>query len=171
MFTIEPATIDDWPAIRDIFRSAGRAAWQEMFTVESLDALEPPERWRGAIGHTGRSGEVWVARESATAVGFVVIRNSGDDDATPTTGEVDSFYTHPSVWGMGAGQALMAQAIFRLTELGFESATLWTEERNHRPKRFYETAGWAMDGTQRRRSIRGAEIVEGRYRVNLGKHG
>jgi GNAT superfamily N-acetyltransferase len=161
---VELAVASDWPAIQDVFRSAGRAAWGEIFPADVLLELEPPERWRGAIGHEGRAGEVWVAREGSLAVGFVVLRPSGDEGALASTGEVDSFYTHPRVWGLGFGRALMSCAVARLALFGFSEATLWTEARNYRPRRFYEASGWALDGTQRRRVLRGAELVEDRFR-------
>jgi GNAT superfamily N-acetyltransferase len=165
--TVELSGAEDWSEISEVFRSAGRAAWGEIFPPEVLLELEPPERWRGALGHEGRSGEVWVCRAESRVVGFVVLRPSGDEDALPETGEIDSFYTHPDVWGQGVGRALLASAIERLRSFGFTSATLWTEARNYRPRRFYEAAGWKLDGTQRGRLVRGAELVEDRYSLSL----
>ena len=100
-------------------------------------------------------------------IGFVVFRPTGDSDALPATGEIDAFYTNPKIWGVGAGQALMDDALARLKQAGFSRATLWTEERNHRPRRFYELWGWHTDGTTRTREVRGTEINELRYWIGL----
>lgn len=54
-----------------------------------------------------------------------------------------------------------------LREAGFAEATLWTAALNHRPRRIYETAGWSVDGTDRRRSFGGVEFTEVRYRRPL----
>ncbi len=122
--------------------------------------------------------EVWVAKIEGEVVGFVILRPSGDFEPSPapgggqgggrpSLGEVDSFYTHPKVWGKGAGRALMDHALTRLAALGFQEATLWTESRNHRPKKFYATYGWRLDGVHRERNLRGTELVEDRYAINV----
>jgi GNAT superfamily N-acetyltransferase len=98
-------------------------------------------------------------------VGFAVTRPSGDAGAGPVTGEVDGFYVHPGSWGRGAGRALLDAAVAALRVGGFRDATLWTAAENHRPRRIYETAGWRVDGTDRRRAFDGVEFVEVRYRI------
>jgi len=92
---------------------------------------------------------------------------SGDAGADATTGELDGFYADPSTWGRGVGRALLAAATQSLRDLGFSRATLWTAEANHRPRRIYEVAGWAVDGTDRHRAFGGVEFVELRYLVSL----
>jgi len=61
----------------------------------------------------------------------------------------------------------MAAALTRLRELGFSEATLWTEHRNYRPRRFYECAGWTLDGAERHREYRGTSLIELRYRRKI----
>ena len=46
-------------------------------------------------------------------------------------------------------------------------ATLWTKERNARPRRVYETYGWRADGTTRARDFHGVPVTELRYRIAL----
>ena len=50
---------------------------------------------------------------------------------------------------------------------GCTEATLWTEERNERPRRFYEAAGWRADGEAKERVWNGAPLRELRYRKAL----
>lgn len=160
-FLIRDAQEHDWPAMRGVFVQAGRAAWAHILPAEVLDTLSPPERWRPGGGQTAI-----VAGEAGEVIGFASIRHSMDDDASPAIGEVDALFVRPSVWSHGAGRALLAAATRRLAQ-HFSEATLWTERRNYRPLRFYQAAGWQLDGVERRRNFRGAELVELRHRIVL----
>jgi GNAT superfamily N-acetyltransferase len=148
--------------MREIFSQAGQAAWAEILPAEVVADLNAPDRW-----HPHNGGNVLVAESASLVVGFVSLRGSGDEDAAPTTGELDACYVHPSIWGRGVGQALLAAAVTQLAASGFKEATLWTEHRNHRPLRFYRAAGWRLDGAERRRVFRGADLLELRHRLVL----
>jgi len=150
--------------MEEVFRAAGQAAWAEMLAPEVLASLSPPERWREAIEAT--DCEVWIVDDDGP-VALAVLRRSQDDGAEPDTGEIDSFYAHPKVWGKGHARALMMHVIQRLASMGFREATLWTEERNHRPKAFYASCGWRPDGVVRHRGFRGDSLAEGRWRLTL----
>jgi len=52
-------------------------------------------------------------------------------------------------------------------EAGCTEARLWTEERNERPRRVYEAAGWRTDGEARERVWNGAPLRELSYRKPL----
>jgi GNAT superfamily N-acetyltransferase len=157
---IRPARDADWLGIRATFRAAGRAAWPHIVDADRLDRLEPPARWRNAPC-------LLVAERDDEVAGFVAARLSADEDAASWTGEIDALYTHPSVWGAGLGRALLAQALDDLRRRGCKEATLWTAEENHRPRRFYETGGWRLDGARRERTHLGSPFVELRYRLRL----
>ena len=159
---IRAATPDDWPVMRRVFIDAGMAAWIHIVPAETLEQNQPPERWNPRY-----ATDVLVADVDGAVAGFVYVRASQDSDATDDVGEIDSFYTHPSVWGQGVGRSLMAAAIARLRELGCSEATLWTEHRNDRPRRFYERAGWTLDGAERHREYRGTPLIEVRYRRKI----
>ncbi|HEV3484178.1 MAG TPA: GNAT family N-acetyltransferase [Vicinamibacterales bacterium] len=148
--------------MRRVFVAAGQTAWNHILPAGTLADLSAPDRW-----HPGHGGDVLVAERAGDIVGFVCLRPSQDEDAGAATAEVDAFYTHPSVWGMGVGRALLTEAVARLAASGFREATLWTERRNERPLRFYHAAGWKLDGTERRRTFRGIELVELRHRVTI----
>jgi GNAT superfamily N-acetyltransferase len=151
----------DEEAMSRVKNAAGTLGWGHMFPPEARWP-ELPDRWF-ADGVT-----VLVAEQGGELVGFAVVRASGDEDAGPVTGELDGLYTDPSVWGQGVGHALHDTAVERLAAAGFEDATLWTAEENHRPRRIYERAGWAADGTVRTRHMYGVDFVELRYRRPLG---
>lgn len=167
-FCIRPAKVDDVAAMDETFREAGAAAWAHIFPNEGLAKLSPPARWAEAVAsHTIESPRGFVAEADGVVVGFAVIRPSPEPNGELPTGELDSFYTRPSVWGKGVGRALMDAALDALRKQGFARVTAWTAEENFRPRAIYERAGWVLDGTSRRRSLHGVEFIELRYSIAL----
>ena len=131
----------------EVFLAAGRAAWA--FAGEAaLAAMRAPA--------LGRPGEI-VAVDSGVVVGFVAALNC----------EIDLLYTHPRTWGHGVGRLLLAAGESALREAGCTEATLWTEERNERPRCVYEAAGWRTDGGVRERPWNGVRLRELRYTKTL----
>lgn len=148
--------------MRDIFTRAGQAAWGHILPAAALVDLSAPDRW-----HPRTAACVLVAESAGSVVAFACVRASADEDARPAVGEVDALYVLPSVWGTGVGRALLTAAAEHLAASGFREATLWTEHRNDRPRRFYHAAGWRPDGAERRRIFRGTELRELRHRLIL----
>jgi GNAT superfamily N-acetyltransferase len=142
------ATAADAAALSAVFVAAGREAWGHFIGEEVWEAIEPP-----ALEREG----MLVAEDEEGITGFVRV--------TPC--ELDLIYTHPRVWGRGVGRALLDAGVEALRELGCTSATLWTEERNERPRRVYEAAGWRPDGEVREREWHGVPLRELRYRLQL----
>jgi GNAT superfamily N-acetyltransferase len=157
----------DLEAMSEAKHAAGVAGWAHMFPAETLERFPWPERWGQAVGEQDARSAVFVAEDDGGVVGFAIVRPCGDEDADESTGELDGLYTHPSVWGHGAGRELLGEAVAFLRNAGFREATLWTAEENHRPRKIYETASWSTDGTTRQRSFDGVEFVELRYRITL----
>jgi GNAT superfamily N-acetyltransferase len=147
---IRHAVPADRAAVLRVFRAAGAAAWSHILPPEVL-ADNELARFDERLAH------MLVAEEEGEVVGFAVARD----------GELDALYTDPGVWGRGVGRALMDAALEELTRQGFDEATLWTEERNERPRRVYERYGWKLDGTVRVRDYHGTELHELRYRIPL----
>lgn len=158
--SVRAAAPGDEPAIERVFIEAARAAWAHFLPAEGLAGLAAPERRRAEA--------VLVAEvEGLGVVGFAALRRSQDADADPSTGELDLIYTSPSVWGRGVGRTLMTVALDHLRADGYREATLWTAEQNERPRRFYERAGWSLDGAQHIKTSLGATFTEMRYRISL----
>ena len=156
------ATIDDADAIATTFTEAARAAWRHFVPPERLDALLPDrEGWRARLRAPAEGAVVLVAVVGNDVVGFIATQ------AAKNTGEVETFYTRPRVWGTGVGRALLDAGLEVLRAAGCKDALLWTEERNHRPRRVYEAYGWRVDGAPRERSYLDAPIREVRYRLKL----
>ena len=163
-FEIRAAVPEDAEAIARTNVAAGRAAWDTFLPSERLTAFEPPtDRWLERLADAG-AGNAWVAVADGEVVGFAVARPSPTPDEP---GEVTGLYTLPSVWGLGAGRALLGRALEALAAHGCHEAVLWTEERNTRPRAFYEAAGWRPDGARREREFLDCPIRELRYRIAL----
>ena len=145
--------------------AAGVAAWSHFLPKDLIEQRNPPDRWGEAI--TDPRQTVLVAEANGVVAGFSHLRQSGDEDARPETGELDSFYVHSDWWGKGVGRELLAAATSRLAAMGFAEATLWTAELNDRPRRIYEKAGWTLDGARRERALEDHGYVELRYRLAL----
>jgi GNAT superfamily N-acetyltransferase len=157
---VRPATVADVPELERIWVDAGRAAWAHILDVETLVA---PDAIRRTFGD---EGTLVLVVDDGGVIGFA---ESCADERSEVV--VRAFYTHPSVWGRGAGRLLMKTLVAELRARGFAAARLWTAVDNHRPRRFYEQAGWRLDGTERHQSWQGSEFVEVGYRLELTSPG
>jgi GNAT superfamily N-acetyltransferase len=161
---VRPAT----PADAEAIATAHVRGWQEgyghVFPEEALAALSIPQRtetWRERI--EGGSA-VFVADLAGDVMGFVTVGGSRDPDGD---GELYGIYVRPDAWGKGVGRVLIARAEEELRALGHAEATLWVLEDNPRARRFYEAAGWQLDGTEKDDEFLGTPVREVRYRVSL----
>jgi GNAT superfamily N-acetyltransferase len=147
-----------------------QGAYRGLLPDEHLDALDVA-RWtagwqRLLTGERPRAAAL-VAVADERVVGFVDVVPSRDDDAAADTAEVTSIYVLPAAWGTGAGRALMAAAVDSSRSEGFRAATLWVLRGNERARRFYERAGWSVDGTEKDDVVAGVTVTEVRYRRDL----
>ena len=145
-FEIRPPRAGEAAGAGAIVVAAGVAAWAQFLTRERIEAAVRGRDQPVDLVAVDRGGEV---------VGFVAW------DAG--TGEITRLYTHPAVWGKGAGRALLDAALEALRAGGCRQAWLNTEERNERPRRFYERHGWRVEGEARVRDWHGAQLCEPRY--------
>ena len=136
-----------------------QAAYAHVFSAEQLGGLSVERR-----AEMWRETPPLVAEADGRVIGFVSVGASRDDDAE---GELFAIYVHPDHWGTGAGRELIAAGEERLRELGHSDVVLWVLDDNPRARRFYEVAGWKVDGTTRPIEIFGIEVPEVRYRKRL----
>jgi GNAT superfamily N-acetyltransferase len=155
----------------EVFVAAARQGWAHMYPSDGLAQLQAPEAWMlKEIENPEPRRSVLVAESDGLVAGFAVVRPSQDEDADRRlVGELDTFYSSPSMWGRGVGRALMREALAALRAAGFAEATLWTAEENHRPRAIYEAAGWQLDGNRREKSYLGVSFREVRYRIALSQ--
>jgi len=152
-----------------IYVAAARKGWAHIFGERNLETVQPPvDSLRDEVTSIDPRRQVLVADSDGRVVAYAVVRPSQDEDADSSrVGELDAFYSDPTMWGQGVGRALMASVIETLRQSGFAEATLWTSPDNHRPRRIYEAAGWTLDGTTRDKPWRGASWRDLRYRIRL----
>lgn len=168
---VRRAVPEDAEAIAEVHIRTWQTAYRGQLPDSYLDRLgEELERrsdmWRTEIV-TPRSSrhEVWVAEARGKLAGFVGLGPSRDLDPN-LSGEVYAIYVSPSSWGQGIGRSLFAHATERLASHGYAAAALWVLETNIRARRFYEVAGWAVDGRTKVESRPdGMELRELSYRT------
>jgi len=138
---IRPGTPEDAEAVARVQIASWQEAYRHLFTAEQLAAIPLDQR----IEFWSRFPPI-VAEAEGEVIGFVNVGPAyHDDDAD---GELYAIYVRPDHWGTGAGRALMEAGEARLRELGHTTAILWVWKDNPRARRFYEIAGWAVDGAE-----------------------
>jgi ribosomal protein S18 acetylase RimI-like enzyme len=168
---VRRAVPEDADAIAAVHIRTWQVAYRGQLPDRYLDGLSQElerraEIWRKEIS-TPRSSkhEVWVAEDEARLDGFVALGPARDLDPS-VTGEVYAIYVDPNRWGQGVGRALFSHATDRLASFGYSAAILWVLESNIRARRFYETAGWTVDGRIKHESRPdGIELREVSYRT------
>ena len=143
-----------------------QAAYRGVVSDEGLDALdvaERTERWRGNLSAPVAARTI-VAERDGEVVGFA---GFGPDSDGGAEGELYAIYVHPSAWSTGAGRALMERVETEL-HADYDEAILWVLRDNPRARRFYERAGWTLDGGEKVLDWGAAAgLVEVRYRKRL----
>jgi len=158
---------EDAPAVARLVVEAWRAAYRGIVPdvfLEKLDSGRRAERLRQSFA--SGSEETHVAEEEGEVAGFVTLGGCRDRGAAPTTGEIWGVYVEPRRWGEGIGTGLVREAERRLVDRGATEAALWVFEGNARARRFYEAAGYALDGARKEIEV-GASIPAVRYRKAL----
>lgn len=156
---IRPGTAADAEDVARLQIESWRAAYADVLPADGLAGLSLE---RSARMH--RRFPPIVADVHGEIVGFVSVGSARDEDAD---GELFAIYVHPDHWREGLGRALIAAGEERLRELGHHHAVLWVLEENPRARRFYEAAGWSLDGTERPLELFGVQVPEVRYEKQL----
>jgi GNAT superfamily N-acetyltransferase len=168
---IRAADEPDARDIADVHVRGWRWAYRGQLPDEFLDALSVDRRaegWRQELGQLdATSSRIWIAHREDEVIGFASSGPSHDQDADPGTAEVYAIYLRPEVVGTGVGRTLFAHVVDDLRRQGYATATLWVLETNARTRRFYEAAGWHTDDAQKTEELRGIELREVRYRIDL----
>lgn len=169
---VRPARVEDAARIAVVHVRSWQEAYRGLLPQEYLDRLDPAQRvsaWKRAIERpdSSRSGTMVIDRGDAL-LGFVTFGPTRDEDDNPErVGEIRALYLLPNAWRHGFGRELMAAALKRLAEEGFEQVTLWVLDSNVRARSFYEAGGWSADGSLKDDDSRGFPLTEMRYRKPL----
>ncbi|WP_374570243.1 N-acetyltransferase family protein [Phenylobacterium sp.] len=119
------ARADDAEALARLHRLTVRAS------LPFLPELHTPEDDLWFFGHELLpKREVWLAETEAAVVGYIAFR----------PGWIDHLFVHPEQQGRGIGPQLLRLALTEGSEV-----RLWTFQKNHRARAFYEARGFALE--------------------------
>ena len=164
---IRKAVPDDAESIAHVKTRSWQAAYRGQLPDCLLDSLDQEllprtEFWRTEISSPrSPKHEIWVAETDARVEGFVAL---GPERQADPAGEIYAIYVNPHRWNQGIGRMLFSRATDRLAAAGYPAAILWVLESNTRARRFYEIAGWTLDGKTKTESLPGGvQLQEVRY--------
>jgi GNAT superfamily N-acetyltransferase len=163
------AAVEDARSILEVRRASWQIAYADVFPAERLATMtvEPwLDWWEGAIRTPATHMHTLVAEVDGRLVAFAQLGTARGEPSS-STGELYGIYAHPDAWGLGVGRALMTEALSRLGNEGFLDAVLWVLEDNPRARRFYERAGWSVDGGVKEEEWLETLVREVRYRIDL----
>jgi ribosomal protein S18 acetylase RimI-like enzyme len=173
---IRPATAADEPIITQIRRETWFAAYAQIIDPAIIERVTAPRAGPSGGPQPDRTSLVAVASPGADVAGAGVIvgyasfgpersvasaasvgsGGSGGSGAKPgaltpaglagETGEMYTLYVAPEHWSTGAGRALTDATLDGLRAAGYQRVVLWTLTENARARRFYDKAGFALDG-------------------------
>ncbi len=167
---IRAAKVADAATIVEVQVEAWRAAYADIVPagfLRAMSATERVSRVERGLRTMGPRDLQAVAMVGGELVGFLRCGECRDDDLDAgVTGEIWALYVRPAFWDHGVGRALTGHALGWLRASAFSAVTLWVLEGNGRARRFYECAGFAVDGTRKVLDL-GAPVAEVRYRRAL----
>ena len=167
--TIRRAVPADAGAIAKVHVRSWQAAYAHAFPAEFLagldDTIDRRAAWFAETIPTDTHAFL-VAEQEHALVAFAGTGPCRDHELPEDTGELQMLYAVPEAWGQGHGAALMRAVI---EELGtnHSQAILWVLADNPRGRRFYELAGWRLDGAEKEEDWAGQRIHEVRYVIDL----
>jgi L-amino acid N-acyltransferase YncA len=163
---VRPATAADARAIAEIRVASWRATYTGIVPASVLDRMDVDrnEAWiRGLVGAAAPRAALVVEDGEGTVAGYALAAAARDDDAAGL-GEVEAIYLAPGARGRGLGIALLDAAVAGLARAGLATVVLWVLTANTAARRFYERAGFRLDGSRRTLDFDGTPIEEVRYR-------
>jgi GNAT superfamily N-acetyltransferase len=170
--TVRLARPEDAEAIADAHVRGWLATYRGLVPDSVLDGLSKERRtasWRDTIETQAAAeapvGRTWVVQLGDAVLGFAatgVIREP--PEGLTGAGEVFAIYLAPEARGRGLGRALFARAVDDLSARGFAPIVVWVFEANPDARRFYEAAGFVLDGARQPVDFGEVAVPEIRYR-------
>jgi GNAT superfamily N-acetyltransferase len=158
---VRQATGADGDAVEAIRVRGWRTAYRHVFPADELDRIPiDGSRWRGRFDEPPAGWSTFVAERDGAVIGFASVGPSRDERGV---GELYAIYVDPDAWSTGAGRVLIERCEEQL-RAEYAEATLWVLEDNPRARRFYERAGWGLDGMRKSEEWLGVRADEVRYR-------
>lgn len=162
---VRAAKVADARAIAEIRVASWRATYPGLVpdvTLERMDVDRDEARFRVKLADPRQRAFVVEDRNGHVA-GFVLSAAARDEDAAGL-GEVQAIYLDPAARGRGLGRPLLDAALADLAGAGLATVVLWVLTANVPARRFYERAGFRLDGAARILDFDGTPVEEIRYR-------
>jgi GNAT superfamily N-acetyltransferase len=163
-----PMVPGDFDAVCELHVRAWQSAYRGIVPQAHLDRMDPAERARRTRDRS-LSGQ-HVAEAGGEVIGWLSIGPYRFEDDShspgPGCGEIAAIYLRPDQVGTGAGRALLAYGLTELDRAGLRPVLLWVLTGNARARRFYEKAGFHLDGATHTYEVGGATLPEVRYRYD-----
>ena len=167
--SVRPATADDAVAVARVQRTVWTSAYAELLPPGAVAGFEEDAVARGWAAPIA-AGAVWVATEGEALVGFCAAGPASPEDLADAAGAVPedasavaavaALLVEPR-WGRrGHGGRLLVEAATALRGAGAARGIAWVPERDTASRRFYERAGWDLDGTVRTLDAGGRPLRE-----------
>lgn len=168
MVTVRTMTADDVPAVSAIRVSGWQTAYAGIVPRSYLDAMtveaDVRRRRRYFDEAMGDRADLVAVDTDGRVVGWACLGRSRDAGTGPDTGELHALYVQPSLTGTGIGRTLLEAAHARADAVGLTPVVLWVLADNTGARRFYERAGYAVDGAVQSDDYDGVSVPEVRYR-------
>lgn len=169
MMKVRTAVPADALAVAQSHVRSWQVGYAGLIAQHYLDALRPEERacrYRFESMDEFEGPYTLVAANAGIVCGHVTLGRSREREHDDC-GEIWSLYVDPARWGTGVGSALLAAACDQLRRADYDTAHLWVLSTNARARRFYDLAGWSVEGSERTDFIGGNYIREVKYEMNL----
>ena len=121
----------------------GRRGFVPQHVLDAMNVDEHTQRWAYSLARSDAERVAyWVAVVDGQVVGFAGVQPTPDPDKNPCyVGQLHGMFVRSELWGQGIGRSLLQHAVKTFERFGFCEATLWTEARNDRSRKFYGANG------------------------------
>lgn len=152
------ATVQDAPALAEVFVAAWLSGYEGIVPQPVLDALDPVDiaDWLGTLVATN-GPSTWAVKSSQGAV--LAFSRHGEDPWDSRRGHIYSLYVSPSAAGQGLAKVLLDHDLRLLAQRGLSTVTLWVFEQNRAARNLYASFGFHPDGARRVEPQYGAQEI------------
>jgi len=139
--TIQPATPDDIPTLRDLARRIWQEYYPGIISREQIDYMLGRMYDATTIRREMADGVAWdLACRQTEPVGFLSYSIHSTDQRV----KLDKLYLVPEWHGQGIGRQMLQHVRARSAELGARELWLQVNKQNMRAIRAYERAGFSV---------------------------
>jgi GNAT superfamily N-acetyltransferase len=164
MTAVRAARPEDSRAVAGLATRAWHAAYADVLAPGVLDSMDPVEQaadWHAYLSHPPPADRMWVIGPPDDVWGFARTGPCADADAPAGAGEVHGLYLEPTRIGTGLGRMLFGHAVADLEDR-HDVVCVWHFAANDSAGRFYERAGFTLDGASRPSSFGVVEVRRSR---------